>query len=294
MNNNNSFYSNRGTWAGALVVLVGAMLYFWWPQPTQEPAEISILDESAPELNAVVPRDGKNTNNVSDVLPGIPNLVLLGVTVSDKKERSRASIEDESTRQHYVLTEGEAFPFNEDLIVDSIGVDTVDIEYGDIMLTLQIDPESVQRPRATDKERMALVKEMMAANRNYDQDLFAAGVIHLAQLNIGDRDKESLTQHVVFAPYYENNDRSVMRGFLVAEVIEESFYDLLGLKVGDLVLEVNGMLMDDPTDASAVLEPFSREEDIELLIGSMDDPGTFSLTSKTIPPFGSANYVLPD
>ena len=96
----------------------------------------------------------------------------------------------------------------------------------------------------------------------------------------GERDDAALVTQIRFAPEPALDGEA--GGLRVVWLGEGSFYEQLGIEVGDVLLEVNGIGLDSAEASDETLEAFSSAAALDIVIRSGDR--TITLQADTVPP----------
>jgi type II secretory pathway component PulC len=98
----------------------------------------------------------------------------------------------------------------------------------------------------------------------------------LGGATVTQEDQEALSEHRTptrlyadarVRPVYANED---LLGVKVLGIVPGSFWDQVGFREGDVVLEVNGELVDDPTASVHFMNSLSRQHELILRVRGED------------------------
>jgi len=185
-------------------------------------------------------------------------LRLLGTAASSNEARSRAAVEDEKSRKHLVLAVGDR--------LTEAGLNRVKvsaIERTRIILdnagkpeelALHEDDPNVQRP--TPKRNPRQARRQTPADRQTLNDRLKA---------IGGDDGQGLSKILSSArivPFYD--DTGEMQGMKVDAIKSDSVFEKVGLQNGDIITEVNGIVIDRLEATSAIFDEFATADEISV------------------------------
>ena len=202
----------------------------------------------------VIPVSEQNVPLEATKLP----LRLLGTAASSNEARSRAAVEDEKSRKHLVLAVGDRLTEaglnrvkvsaiqRTRIILDNAGKPEE--------LALYEDDPNARRPAPRQSPRQA--RRRPPANRPTLND-------RLQQLS-GD-DGQGLSQILSSArivPFYDESGE--MQGMKVDAIKSDSVFEKVGLQNGDVITEVNGIVIDRLEATSAIFDEFATAEEISV------------------------------
>jgi len=218
------------------------------------------------------------TTGTKALPPESPGVRLLATSASTDSTRSRATLEDVASGRRLVTRLGDKVAVAEGFTVDEIEARTVTLVSPKRSLTLHLDQEREGRPlepkeRSNDWKR--LLAELDGGQVNVD-DLVGAVVA----AEFGERDDAALVTQIRFAPEPALDGEA--GGLRVVWLGEGSFYEQLGIEVGDVLLEVNGIGLDSAEASDETLEAFSSAAALDIVIRSGDR--TITLQADTVPP----------
>ncbi len=189
-------------------------------------------------------------------------LKLLGTIASSERVAASAAIEDEKTRKHQVVQV-------DDAILGHSGVTVLRIERGRVVLqngdrreelTLEDDihvAAAPSRPDPTPRSRRSSRRTSQSVKDRLDA---------LAEEG-GGRSPAAIFTQARILPKYEDGE---MVGIQLSKIEPDSFYEKVGLQDGDVVQELNGIKIDNPSASRELLEAFSRAESLEATVISAD------------------------
>lgn len=179
-------------------------------------------------------------------------LRLLGTAAGSREERSRAAIEDEKTKKHMVVAVG-------DLLVGQNRVSVTRIERTRVILDNAGKPEelALQEDGPKIPQRMRANRDARPAPRPGNQQSLNDRLEKLSGA-----DGNGLTEMLSSArivPYYEEGK---MLGMKVDAIKPDSIFQKIGLENGDVITEVNGIVIDRLEATSAIFEEFAKADTV--------------------------------
>jgi general secretion pathway protein C len=185
-------------------------------------------------------------------------LRLLGTAASSNEARSRAAVEDEKSRKHLVLAVGDRLTEAGLSRVQVSAIERTRIILDNAgkpeELALHEDDPNARRPVPKRNARQARRKP--AASRRTLND-------RLKQ--IGGDDGQGLSKILSSArivPFYD--DTGEMQGMKVDAIKSDSVFEKVGLQNGDVITEVNGIVIDRLEATSAIFDEFATAEEISV------------------------------
>ena len=183
-------------------------------------------------------------------------LRLLGTAAASNEARSRAAIEDEKTRKHLVVAVGDRLEGHNRVKVMAIERTRVILDNAGRPEELALhedDPNIKQAPRprnARQARRKPRTKDATLNDR-------------LKTLN-GD-DGQGISRILSSARIVPAYDESgAMQGMKVDAIKADSVFEKVGLLNGDVITEVNGIVMDRLEATSAIFDEFATAEEISV------------------------------
>jgi general secretion pathway protein C len=212
--------------------------------------EAQVVEEEAPPLTATK-------------LP----LRLLGTAAATEESRSRAAIEDEKSRKHMVVAVGDPLEGHSRVRVDAIERTRVILDNAGSPeeLVLFEDQPSPPRPAA----RRAVRPARRAARRS------SARADARLQALAG-RDGQGISRLLSQARIVPNYVEGEMNGMKIDAIKEDSLFQRVGLLNGDVITEVNGIVIDRPEAASAIFDELTSADTIEIAALRGDSPVNMS------------------
>jgi general secretion pathway protein C len=185
-------------------------------------------------------------------------LRLLGTAAATEDTRSRAAIEDEKTRKHMVVAIGDSIEGHNRVRVDAIERTRVILDNAgrpEELLLFEDQPRPAPRVAARPK-REARRRPAGANSRVQDR---------LKKLAGGDGDGiAKLLSQARISPQYDESGQGAVLGMKVEAIKQGSLFETAGLKDGDVITEINGIVIDRQEATSAVLDELLNAETIEI------------------------------
>ena len=195
-------------------------------------------------------------------------LRLLGTAAASNEARSRAAIQDEKNRKHLVVAVGDLLVGHKRVRVRRIERTRVILDNAGKreVLALHEDDDRPQ-PRARTK-RTPRQARRKPANRETLND-------RLAKLNGNDGQGISrILSSARIVPHYAKD--GTMQGMKVDAIKQDSLLEKVGLVNGDIITEVNGIVVDRLEATSAIFQELSTAEEINLAATRGDEPLFFN------------------
>jgi type II secretion system protein C len=184
-------------------------------------------------------------------------LKLLGTAAANVEERSRAAIQDTKTRKHMVVAVG-------DRLVGHHRVRVTRIERTRIVLDNAGRPEELllnendplPRARKRRNRNASRVKRDRRANQKPTLNQ------RLEELGGEDGIAKILSSARITPDYVDGK----MRGMKVDAIKAESIFERIGFQNGDVITEVNGIVIDRISATNAIFEELSSADAIETAV----------------------------
>jgi general secretion pathway protein C len=183
-------------------------------------------------------------------------LKLLGTAAANDERRSRAAIQDEKTQKHLVVAVGDALEGHARVSVRAIERTRVILDNAgrpEELLLREDDPSLLAGRKAAARRgaRRAAVPDPDAA---LDQ--------RLKTLNGPDGQgiSQILSSARIVPQYFEGQ----MQGMRVDSIKADSVFQKVGLQNGDVITEVNGIVIDRVEATSAIFDEFATAEQIDI------------------------------
>ena len=184
-------------------------------------------------------------------------LKLLGTAAASDERRSRAAIQDEKTQKHLVVAVGDALAGHARVSVRAIERTRVILDNAGRPeeLVLHEDDPSLQAANASIARRGA---RRTTAQADPDASLNQ----RLKTLNGPDGQgiSQILSSARIVPQYFEGQ----MQGMRVDAIKADSVFQKVGLQNGDVITEVNGIVIDRVEATSAIFDEFSTAESIDI------------------------------
>ncbi|MCP4903932.1 MAG: hypothetical protein GY910_03045 [bacterium] len=183
-------------------------------------------------------------------------LRLLGTAASTNEGRSRAAIENEKTRKHLVVAVGDRLEGHNRVKVTAIERTRVILDNAGHPEELVLDEDAPRAPKAKPKRNARQARRKPRAKANSLND-------RLKSLN--GEDGQGLSRILSSAriiPDY--NEEGEMRGMKVDSIKADSVFEKVGLVNGDVITEVNGIVVDRLEATSAIFDEFATAEEVSV------------------------------
>lgn len=198
-------------------------------------------------------------------------LRLLGTAAATQEERSRAAIEDKKTKKHMVVAVGDRLQGHPRVQVTAIERTRVILDNAGKPeeLVLHEDDPKRQAVRSRPVGRQARRRPV----RNKQETLNE----RLKKLSGDDGQGISrLLSSARIVPHYEDGK---MTGMKVDAIKTDSVFEKIGFQNGDVITEVNGIVVDRLEATNAIFKEFAEAESIETVIQRGDEALTMSATA---------------
>lgn len=199
----------------------------------------------------LIPDADVGMDNGPPVKTSLP-LTLLGVIVTGDKTKSVASIEDKGSNQVYAVRVGE--PLGANAVVQVI-------EYGKVIFLNNLSQrrEYVELPRDQILARVAAPsKPSGGIEKQGDHYTIDRKIVDDAISP--EKMPETLTQ-ARCVPHQENGRPG---GYQCFQIVPGSIYDKLGLKDNDVITQINGQALDDPSKIFNFLNSLKGAKNIQI------------------------------
>lgn len=194
-------------------------------------------------------------------------LRLLGTAAANVEERSRAAIEDEKTRKHMIVAVGDRLEGHSRVIVTGIERTRVILDNAgrpEELLLHEDDPN--RQPIRKRQSRQASRKPIKNKRGSLNDRLKALS---------GD-DGQGLSKILSSArivPHYEDGE---MQGMKVDAIKANSVFEKIGFQNGDIITEVNGIVIDRLEATSAIFDEFAEAGSIQATVRRGNEALTMS------------------
>ncbi len=183
-------------------------------------------------------------------------LRLLGTAAASREERSRAAIEDEKTKKHLVVGVGDPLEGHRRVSVKAIERSRVILDNAGRPEELALhedDPNA--RPRARPRRNARQARRSPRAQNASLNDRLKA---------LGGEDGQGISKILSSArivPHYQDGE---MLGMKVDSIKSDSVFERVGLENGDVITEVNGIVIDRLEATSAIFDEFASADEISV------------------------------
>jgi type II secretion system protein C len=185
-------------------------------------------------------------------------LKLLGTAAASQESLSRAAIEDEKTRKHMVVAVGDRLEGHRQVRVTGIERTRVILDNAGSPEELSLhEDDGKQRP----VQRKRAARKARAASRENTSDTLNDRLKKIA----GD-DGEGISRMLSSArivPHYKDGK---MQGMKVDAIKAKSIFEKIGFQNGDVITEVNGIVIDRLDATSKIFKEFAEAESIETAV----------------------------
>lgn len=183
-------------------------------------------------------------------------LKLLGTAAASREERSRAAIQDEKARKHLVVAIGDELEGHSRVRVKDIQRTRVVLDNRGKLEQLALKEDGPEVKRAKKPKRAA-----RQARRRPERDKLSD---RLSKLN-GD-DGQGISKILSSARIVPEYDKASgeMLGMKVDAIKADSLFEKVGLANGDIITEVNGIIVDRLEATSAIFDELASADEINV------------------------------
>jgi len=183
-------------------------------------------------------------------------LRLLGTAAASKEERSRAAIEDEKTRKHLIVAVGDRLEGHNRVKVTAIERARIILDNAGRPEELALKEDDPNLPKARPKRSAREARRKPRQNNKTLND-------RLKSLNGDDGQGISrILSSARIVPDY--NEAGEMQGMKVDAIKPDSVFEKVGLVNGDVITEVNGIVIDRLEATSAIFDEFASADEINV------------------------------
>ncbi len=194
-------------------------------------------------------------------------LRLLGTAAANREERSRAAIEDEKTRKHMVVAVG-------DRLEGHNRVRVTGIERTRVILDNAGRPEELLLDEGGPKQQPARKRNSRQVRRKPAADKQESLNNRLKELSGDDGQGISkILSSARIVPHYEDGK---MQGMKVDAIKANSVFEKIGFQNGDIITEVNGIVIDRLEATSAIFDEFADADSIQTAVRRGNEAITMS------------------
>ncbi len=184
-------------------------------------------------------------------------LRLLGTAAANQEDRSRAAIQDEKTRKHMIVAVGDRLEGHARVRVTGIERTRVILDNAGRPEELLLDENGAKRPVVQKRASRSARRRPPAKRQQRLKDRLEA---------LSGKDGQGISKILSSArivPHYENGK---MQGMKVDAIKENSIFERIGFQNGDIITEVNGIVVDRLEATSAIFDEFADAESIETAV----------------------------
>jgi general secretion pathway protein C len=197
-------------------------------------------------------------------------LRLLGTAAANLDARSRAAIEDQKSRKHMIVAVG-------DRLEGHSRVTVTGIERTRVILDNAGQPEELLLHEDDPKRRPAPKRQSRQAQRKPPRKNPANLNDRLKALSGDDGQGISrILSSARIVPHYEDGK---MQGMKVDAIKADSMFEKIGFQNGDIITEVNGIVIDRLEATSAIFDEFAKAESIVTAVRRGNEALTMSADS---------------
>ncbi len=183
-------------------------------------------------------------------------LKLLGTAAANDERRSRAAIQDEKTQKHLVVAVGDAIEGHARVSVRAIERTRVILDNAGrpeelLLREGELPPARAAMARRGARRTAAAPSDPNAALNQRLQTLNGPGGQGISQI---------LSSARIVPQYFEGQ----MQGMRVDSIKADSVFQKVGLQNGDVITEVNGIVIDRVEATSAIFDEFATAESIDI------------------------------
>ena len=182
-------------------------------------------------------------------------LRLLGTVASDDQVVASAAIENTTDRAHQVVRVGYTLEKFSDVVVARIDRGRVVLQNGKQREELLLDENALQAPSVTRSKRPA---RKTSRRRTPTRPSPSERLEEMVQSQ-GSRSSASIFSDARILPKYASGK---MMGVELNQIKSDSLFEKIGLKNGDVVTSINGMLINDPSAQKELLQAFTAADEL--------------------------------
>ncbi len=195
-------------------------------------------------------------------------LRLLGTVASEDQVVASAAVENTQDRLHQVVRVGHTLNKFAEVVVVRIDRGRLVLQNGAQREELLLDPSAgLRKPTVTASKRAP--RRTSRRRTNTPTPPAPSVQDRLADLvqNSGQRSAAAIFSDARILPKLSAGK---MAGLELSQIKPDSFFEKIGLKNGDVVTSVNGLLIDDPSAQRQLLEAFTSAEELVADVTSAD------------------------
>ena len=195
-------------------------------------------------------------------------LRLLGTVASEDQVVASAAVENTQDRLHQVVRVGHTLNKFAEVVVVRIDRGRLVLQNGAQREELLLDPSAgLRKPTVTASKRAP--RRTSRRRTNTPTPPAPSVQDRLADLvqNSGQRSAAAIFSDARILPKISAGK---MAGLELSQIKPDSFFEKIGLKNGDVVTSVNGLLVDDPSAQRQLIEAFTSAEELVADVTSAD------------------------
>lgn len=187
-------------------------------------------------------------------------LTLLGTANATDPALSNAAIEDNGSKKHQVVRIGDRLDAHRDVEVVAIERKRVILQNGPRREELVLDEEEqpVARSRRTTARAPRARPDRRASRSRLSSRLKELREQAAEREDAGGRTPASLFSEARILPKYEDGE---MVGIQLSAIKSGSFYEKFGFQDGDVITELNGIRIDNPSASAKLLNELTEAEE---------------------------------
>ena len=219
-----------------------------------------LFGEADPEDAPVAEPVAVETDNLEDTR--LTNLLLKGTVAATPSDRAVAIIADGSNEED-VYAIGDSVGSGATL--HAVYADRVVLNENGVLTNLKL-PKEFPETAATPTRRNATVTSRAAAPSNSIQAVVAQNVSKLADV-------------IRPTPYFVNGQQ---QGYRVYPGRNREQFSKLGLRPGDLIKEIDGQALNDPTQAMQIFESLNNADQVSVTVERNGQPQVLTLSTSQL------------
>jgi len=189
-------------------------------------------------------------------------LALLGTIASKDQLVASAAIEDQATKTHEIVRVGDHLKSHAEVEVKRIERRRVILQNGDRREELRLNEDESPRLAKAVKPKPRGRRQPRHRNARAKRDGLKNRLQELAGKS-GGRSPAAIFSQARILPKYEQGR---MVGIELSKIKPDSFYEKVGLHDGDVITQLNGVDIDNPSASRKLLEAFTSATDIDVTV----------------------------
>ncbi|MFK7897584.1 MAG: type II secretion system protein N [Myxococcota bacterium] len=182
-------------------------------------------------------------------------LKLLGTIAGTMEDRSRAAIQNEKTRQHIVVAVGDRFEDFKRVSVTAIERSRVILNNAGKPEELALHDDLPARPKAKKKRPARQARRARPSPDTLNDRL----------KSLQGQDGKGISDILSSARIVPAYDNGEMLGMKVDAIKADSLFEKVGLEDGDIITEVNGIVVDRVEATSAIFDELSTADALNIV-----------------------------